>query len=291
MLAIVQLTHPGGEHGSDRGNKTHKSWNLGKHQRKFLNATGFFVQENSLKEENLMFWGEWEPPSTVRPLDSKENKFMPNWLHKPYLPGTLPLSTDDQNQYQNTDPLVFGNSFRYFVCKQFKPKRKRETSLAKLDKGSVILFGSTGNQNTEEAFFQLDTVFVVSDYIEYDPSDINALSKDEKDNFRDVVYKMAFKNPLDYSLKLRLYRGATYNNPVSGMYSYTPAKIYENNHSGFARISLKDLDYITNNLNAAPKISKVELGEIIKFWETIREISRKQGCVEGVKFSMPKKIN
>lgn len=153
MLAIVQLTHPGGEHGSDRGNKNYKSWNLGKHKRKFLNATGFFVQENSLKEEDLMFWGEWEPPSTVRSLDFQENKFLPNWLHRPYLPATLPLSADDPQDYQNTDPLVFGNSFRYFVCKQFKPKSKRATSLARLEKGSVILFGSTGNQNTKEAFF------------------------------------------------------------------------------------------------------------------------------------------
>ena len=38
MPKIVQFTHPGGEHKPDKNNKTHKSWNKGKHQRKFLNA-------------------------------------------------------------------------------------------------------------------------------------------------------------------------------------------------------------------------------------------------------------
>lgn len=288
MPKIVQFTHPGGEHKPDKNNKTHKSWNKGKHQRKFLNAFGKFVQRNDLKEDSLIFWGEWEPPSIVQRLDAQENKFMPNWLHEPYLPTTLPTATGYQQSYQNTDPLVFGDSFRYFVCKQFKPKRKKETFLASLEKGSIILFGSTGNQNTKEAFFQLDTVFVVSDYIEYDPSDINALSNYKVDNYRDFVFKMAFPNPLDYSLKLRLYIGATFENPVSEMYSFTPAKVYNNNY-GFPRVALKDIKYITNNLNAAPKISEVGQNDIIEFWKTIRDISRKQDCVEGVAFNIHRK--
>lgn len=289
MPKIVQFTHPGGEHKPDKDNKAHKSWNKGNHKRKFLNAYGKYVQGSGLKEDSLMFWGEWEPPSTVERLDIKENKFMPNWLHKPYLPTTLPIATGYQQSYQNTDPLVFGDSFRYFVCKQFKPKSRKETSLAKLERGSIILFGSTGNQNTKDAFFQLDTVFVVSDYIEYDPSDINALSKYEIDNYRNFVFKMAFPTPLDYSLKLRLYIGATFDNPVSEMYSFSPVKIYNNNSYGFPRVPLKDLDYITNNLNAAPKISEVGHNDIVKFWKTIRDISREQDCFEGVKFDLVRK--
>lgn len=289
MPKIVQFTHPGPEHKPDKKNGNHKSWNDGNHKRKFINAYGKYVQGNDLKENSLMFWGEWEPPSSVLKLDSQGNKFLPNWLHKPYLPTILPTATGYQQSFQNTDPLVFGDSFRYFVCKQFKPKRKKETSLAKLEKGSIILFGSTGNQNTNEAFFQLDTVFVVSDYIMYDPSDINALSNYKTNNYRNFVFKMAFPNPINYSLKLRLYIGATYDNPVFGMYSFTPARLYKNNKYGFPRVKLKDLEYLTNNLNAAPKISDAEQNNVSELWRKIRDISRNEGCVEGVQFNIERK--
>ena len=284
MHKIVQFTHPGAEHGPDKGKKTHKSWNTGKHKRKFLNAYGKYVQGDTLKEGNLLFWGEWEPPSEIIKLDNQGNKLMPKWLHKPYLPATLPKSTGYQQSYQNTDPLVFGEHFRYFVCKQFKPKSGKETALAKLERGSIILFGSTKNANTKDAFFQLDTVFVVSDYIEYDPSDENALSNYNIDGYRDFVFKMAFPEPFKHSLKLRLYIGATYDNPVSGMYSFAPARLYENNKHGFPRVKLKDLKYLTNNLNAGPKITDVEEKDVIEFWKKIRNISRDEGCVEGVQF-------
>lgn len=286
MPKIVQFTHPGPEHKPDFKNGNHKSWNTGNHKRKFLLSKGSYVDNNKLKNGNLIFWGEWEPPSYVSEFEYQENKFYPKWLHKPYLPKMLPNSNGYQASFQNTDPCVFDGSFKYFVCKQFKPKNKSLTALAKLDKGSIILFGSTANQNKADAFFQLDTVFVVSEYIEYDISDPNALS--ELGTYRDFVFKMAFPQPSDYSLNLRLYKGATFKNQINGMYSFSPAKIWKNQEMGFPRIPLKDMDYITNNLNAAPKISNVSLDEIKGFWNKIVEVTRNNDCVEGVEFNYEK---
>ncbi len=284
MPKIVQFTHPGSEHGPDPKNRNHKSWNTGNHKRKFLLSKGKYVDKNNeLKEGNLIFWGEWEPPSHVSEFEYRENKFYPRWLHKPYLPKELPNNDGNQMSFQNTDPCVFGDCFKYFLCKQFKPKNRSLTPLAELDKVSLILFGSTANQNKADAFFQLDTVFVVSEYIEYDISDPNALS--ELGSYRDFVFKMAFPQPSDYSLKLRLYKGATFSNPFNGMYSFSPAKIWENQKMGFPRIPLKDMNYITNNLNAAPKISCASLDEIKDFWKKIVEITRENCCVEGVEFN------
>lgn len=285
MPKIVQFTHPGSEHKPDKKNSNLKSWNTGNHKRKFLLSKGEYIHENKAKEAELVFWGEWEPPSHVKVLPNKPSNFFPQWLHEPYLPEILPNSTGYQASYQNTDPCVFDGEFKYFVCKQFKPKNKKLTSLARLERGSIILFGSTGNQNTEDAFFQLDTVFVVSNYIEYDISDPNSLSDAGLGIYRDYAFKMAFPNPSDFSLKLRLYKGATFQNPVDGMYSFSPAKVWANQDIGFPRISLSNMDYITNNLNAAPKVTNASTIEVVNFWNQIREITKKCGCVEGVKFN------
>lgn len=283
MPSIVQFTHPGSEHKPDKKNKDYKSWNTGNHKRKFLLSKGVYVHKNRLIDDSLIFWGEWEPPSYVTQFRHQESKFFPNWLHKPYLPKNLPSTNCIHSSFQNTDPCVFGDSFKYFLCKQFKPKNSTLTPLAKLDKGSLILFGSTANQNKENAFFQLDTVFVVSDYIEYDISDPNALL--HLGEYRDFVYKMAFRQPSDFSLKLRLYIGATFKNSFEGMYSFCPAKIWKNQDMGFPRIPLKDMDYITNNLNAAPRINEVSIDCVKSFWNKLFDLINIYNCVPGVEFS------
>lgn len=276
MAKIIQFTHPGAEHKPDVKGGDHKSWNTCGHKRKFMHTQGEYVSGSELKEGELAFWGEWEPPSDVVKLASMPTKFHPQWLHKPYLPKPIPL----KGKYQNTDPCVFGENFKYVVCKQFKPKNMTLTPLARLEKGSLILFGSTANQNKKNAFFQLDTVFVVSDFIEYDISDPKELLN--SGDYWDLAVQMLCAKS---SLTLRLYKGATFKNPVNGMYSFSPAKIWKDeNMEGFPRLALKDLPYLTNNLNAAPKITEAAESEIADFWNLIRKMSIKAGYVEGVKF-------
>ncbi len=288
MAKIVQFTHPGPEHAPDNKDRNHKDWNQGNHARKYLLSAGSYVVDDSLRQGKLFFWGEWEPPSHVRALASTNVPCAPRWLHIPYLPAALPSSTVSGQPYQNTDPFVFGGAFKYFVCKQFQNKRQRITPLARLEKGDIILFGSTKGKLRASSFFQLDTVFVISHYYEYDISDAHALRDVGLGDYWDIVFKMGFPQPANYSLKLRLYVGATHAAPVNGMYSYSPCKVWAGEDVLFPRIKLKDLSFITNNLNAAPKITEVSLEESVRCWNTIRDISRAQGCFEGVRFNMPK---
>jgi len=57
---------------------------------------------------------------------------------------------------------------------------------------------------------------------------------------------------------------------------------------GFSRVPLKNLPYITNNLNSAPRATNASDTEVCQAWKHIRDISRKHGCLEGVRFDYRK---
>lgn len=285
MPSIVQFAHPGAEHGPDHKGEKWKSWNTKSHRRKFLRAEGKHLNAEGVeKREKLQFWGEWEPPSIVGEFRNRPDETFPRWVHDPILPIPLPRPGNQEN-YQNTDPFVFGNHFLYFVCKQLISKTGATTSLSKLDKGSVILFGSTHGNTASNAFFQLDTVFVVGDYFDYDVSDPNALSGiPDLEEYRQIVYKMAFPSPTQESLKLRLYIGATPDNPIAGMYSFSPAKVAIDDTCGFPRATLRNMPFLTNNLNASPRSSRATQSEIVNYWKLVRNETRRLGLVEGFGF-------
>ena len=312
---IVQFTHPGQEHGPDSTGGICKSWNSGAHRRKFMMAEGDCVAADGrlISDQKLTFWGEWEPPSKVEALAKCPDKFHPRWLHSPCLPSTIPSPAQlpgpcssttttrlkacnpgckaDKSSYQNTDPFVFGDCFKYFVCKQ--RKAGRPTGMAKLEKGSIILFGSTSGRAAKDAFFQLDTVFVVGSYLEYRPCDPASLPQHPSisPDYLKAVFHMEFpgSNPdIPSNLKLRLYLGATCASPENGMYSFAPARVAGKTAEGFPRVALKDLPYLTNNLNSAPRFTEAEKPAVLQFWQEIRDSSRKHGCVEGVRFTYEK---
>jgi hypothetical protein len=317
-LCIVQFPHPGGDPGTDDPGGNIKSWNRSftksrkkiPHVRKFMIAPGSYVEEINGKEiyqqRDLFFWGEWEPPSKVHHLNRiqvQEEELYPQYLHKPYLPPPpFPQNTrDEKNPYQNTDPFVFGDSFRYAICRQ-----RAGNIMTRLDKGSLILFGIGKEEKGKAPRFLLDTVFVVAgyrDYKDYSPnalhdkklpkdiSDIDAPQDEEL--YWDIVVKMACgPYPLNGSIIRRLYYGATYEKTYKGMYSFAPAHKYEGTVLGFPRVTLcLNSPYFTNNLTRNFKSSEVDSATIKAFWEEIREISRIQGCVEGVYFDMPSTID
>ena len=72
MPDVFQFIHPGGEHGQDGGGQ--KRWNRGDHKRKFLRVRGEYVDTTGGPPINdeLVFWGEWEPESEVEPVPSRE---------------------------------------------------------------------------------------------------------------------------------------------------------------------------------------------------------------------------
>ena len=288
-VKIVQFPHPGGEHKADLPGL--KLWNTSAHLRKFLQVTGDYIDENNQKQINqkICFWGEWEPPGFVEKIEKVENDLCPKYLHRPFLPNNI-MDIKLTKTLQNTDPYVFDKNFRYFVCKQVKSDK--ETALARLERGSLILFGSTRGNKRDTAFFQLDTVFVVDDYVEYSTDqDIN----DDRipEIYKKIVYNLCFPNKITKGcngkenakpLKMRIYSGANYDKPFEGMYSFTPAKVYNPENPGFPRLKLKDLDYMTNNLNASAKSTQVDsICQVQDFWKKIRENCKQQGYVEGVR--------
>ena len=318
MPQIVQFTHPGPEHGPDSLGGDHKSWNNGLHRRKFMRADGDYIASNGrLGKGELLFWGEWEPPSDVQEFATRPDDLHPRWLHSPYLPSVIPTQgrsaacspkaepkpscssisctprRDSSTLLQNTDPFVFGDCFKYFVCKQWKKANGQATKLSRLEPGSMILFGSTHGPDSD-AFFQLDTVFVVACCLEYSPSNPAKLPPHPaiSDDYLKAVFRMAFPkrdSEIPSDLRLRLYFGATASNRVDGMYSFAPARPAGNAAAGFSRVQLKDLPYITNNLNSAPLCTDASLTEVTQAWKHVRELSRKHGCLEGVRFDYSKK--
>jgi hypothetical protein len=60
---FVQFPHPGGEHNPKADVMP---WNTGGHRRKFMIAPGRYkTGDGSIAESELVFWGEWEAPSSV----------------------------------------------------------------------------------------------------------------------------------------------------------------------------------------------------------------------------------
>jgi hypothetical protein len=145
----------------------------------------------------------------------------------------------------------------------------------------------------------LDTVFVVGRSIPYNPAKLENLLSDPlvdqdflKASFHTALPVTDCEVPAD--LKLRLYLGATIENPVDGMYSYSPAKVLKGTPEGFSRVQLREKDlklpghsnFLTNNLNSAPKQSSITSADARALWESVLFKCRDHGCVPGVHFHL-----
>jgi hypothetical protein len=206
---IVQFPHPGGEHvpGSDD-----MAWNQQPgHKRKYLTARGRTVDPAgaATAEGQLVCWGEWEPPSRVvhRWAPSPD---LPTVVHEPFWTSPGP-----PGGRQNTDPWVFGRSFLYSNCKQ--AVRGAPTAMQRLPRGSLILFGSTVGGR-----FLLDTVFVVGRAeCRWTPNDDPAIG--------DRAFRESTVRSLAWSdcgvWTFTLYRGATPDQPVGGLFSWVPCRL------------------------------------------------------------------
>lgn len=295
-MKIVQFTHPGGE-----ANPTNKEirngikeWNYGSHKRKFMKARGQYVVDVDTlsSKEDLLFWGEWEPTSKIQSLKcSKGAGVLPQYVHEPFLQKNsnniliLPTPFKGTKLRQNTDPFIFGDYFLYSCCKQRKKSKKTGTStftqLGRLAKGSIILFGSTISAKNGGPYFVLDTVFVVSECKKYNPHQYkNHLRGFVPSNYGEIMGFDHWKS----NDELICYKGATFKDPVDGMYSFVPCK-QATETTGFPRVILtqEDLDFISENLNAAPKYT--DIGEDSKkIWDEIYNILKRKGYKIGVNF-------
>lgn len=319
-IKVVQFLHSGEEYKQSefiktRG-KTIKPWNTGGHKRKFLHAKGAYIDNNETtqeeeekKGEDIYFWGEWEPDSEVSLIKNPAGKHYPHFIHKPFLrlKKSEQITKGDKNPTPtNTDPFVFGkDGFYYSCCMQSRYKK-----LKQLEPGSIILFGSAFKRNTSDAYFALDTVFVVGDdknKLKYNiNNDLSELKEFAPKYYCDIMnYKSSENEPncscnksksegCEKETDFTCYRGASYDKPINGMYSFAPCKIGSEGKKGFKRVmltenSFKDIfdDAIISNNNAQgvnyTKTNNIQ--DNFKIWTKLREIIKENECYEAVKLN------
>ena len=231
---FVQFPHPGGEHGPDRSGNIAgsvelperdpvivKAWHSRdkSHGRKFMQLPGTWIgSDDQPCRGDLWAWGEWEPESRlIRELDWP-NPDYPRFLWEPYY-----VPRADYGGLHNTDPFIFGDCFLYSNCRQ-----KPNSGLMRLAEGSVIAFGSCKMGVGGEWRWWIDTVFVVANSDSYPVSGADRVFKDRTSD----VFSIVTGGPLSDNHeggcatgeRFRLYRGATPEDPVDGMFSFFPAK-------------------------------------------------------------------
>lgn len=285
MPKIIQFLHPGPEATPPRGSAI-IPWNCGdKHKRKFLLSKGKYVSKNSEKEACLTIWGEWEPQSYIERLPYLGRHF-PSYLNRPFLDVSL------SSRCHNTDPYVFGNSFKYFICQQGV-----KTILQNLDPFSLVLFGSC-----VEGKFCLDTLLVVSDrQKKYKLSSVQQLTK------RNTTFYHAGIEPLlnkKYCEKIqcnsledeyKYYEGVTFGErkQYDNIFSFAPSRIYTNKKQSdfaFKRPSIDIPEIIsprqTQGINGSVG-RDYSRAEIVKVWKQIVEIIERNNLLLGTNFEEP----
>lgn len=284
METLVQFMHPGKEHryASAELAQMKKNKVTDHHERNFIFADGEYVDTNgNLESGELTFWGEWDNEAGIKTVYNNVQNEFPHALITPIVPKHQPV---------NTDPFVFGDCFKYFCCQQNRGKRLRN-----LDEGDIILFGSHLNKK-----FVIDTVFVVAKAIQYTYTS-SGLSKVQK-VLSQEDYELFYKSSLSfnrssckpktkgcsskkvYDTVRTFYIGATYKNPIDGMYSFSPSQLESvcNKH-GFKRVSLQDFGIgISDGLTQGHKI--IVRKKTKKVWNSIVARTQNAGCVLGVRF-------
>ena len=213
-LRFVQFSHPGREHKPDSDGG--KAWSMlkSKHARKFMEFHGKCIEsDGSVKSGSLRAWGEWEAESDLICKLSQLGQDLqyPHYLWHPYY-----IPKDNYRCLHNTDPFIFGERFLYSNCKQWAL-----AGLRQLGRGSVIAFGS-GRKIAGERKWVLDTVFVVADSQDYSAPDACRVLADAAPEAFLAVTGGPLVDSKDQA-SFRLYKGATPEDPVEGMFSFFPA--------------------------------------------------------------------
>jgi hypothetical protein len=271
QIALVQFIHPGGEQGMTRPGWC--SWNISSkpHRRKFMYGVGAYDDGQQTAHGSIGFWGEWEAPSAVMRTKTT-NGHLPRYLHTPVY-----QEPESHEGLRDTDPFVFGDRMLYTGCRQHthydRAEGPIETALRRLDRGSVIVFGSAIQKR-----FVVDTVFVVGDHSDYPNREYESLDGLVSPEYHSITLKpSALAVPSVESF--RLYRGATIDDPVEGMYSFVPCRPINHDEPLFARPGIALPEMVTQNLTQGKKITAVnEARDLYKAWSSIREQVIGSGC-------------
>ena len=281
-LCAIQFMHPGGEHHPDAPGM--KRWNRGAHHRKFMRTPGTSCDaEGAAHDGEVLLWGEWEPPSKVEESKASGPSY-PQYLHRPFLEPRTEFAG-----HQNTDPFVFGDTFLYTGCQQWRGKpRGNPVQLRYLQPGSIILFGSCASDR-----FLLDTVFVVRDFIDHDRDDYrDVLRGAVPDAYWTVTLGPWYAGPAD-GRSYRLYRGASPANAVNDMFSFFPCRRADGPATrGFSRPDLSELSCVNPRLRQGWSATKLgDIAQAADVWHTVRQAVLAQGCELGVRAAIPAMVS
>lgn len=278
----VQLNHPGrqksfGLHNGyrDLGGVIIREWNQDSvHFRKFIENSGFYldgINDRQAKNGDLYFWGEWEGNSIFTPFSKSDYRILPNGLHKPYhatVPGGL----------QNTDPYVFGQSFKYCICKQ-------SGQLTRLAADDLVLFGSVVPSLKK---FYIDTVFVIHEYESSSSVQSTGGARYTK------VYKEETLAQLHEYLKTplrpnghKVYFGKTWWDDKD-YFSFVPIRLSQGD-KGFERLYIR-LDDSEINLSSNPTgksfLKKCTMSSK-ELWQRVVQLCQEQDLKLGIRFTEP----
>jgi hypothetical protein len=279
----VQLNHPGGQKffEIDKGYKEVngnivRTWNTElQHYRKFIHNKGHYISyldDLTPIESDLFFWGEWEGDSFFQPIINPDYRILPNGIHRLFY-STFGIGS------QNTDPYIYGHSFKYCICKQ----RGRLRSL-QLD--DLIIFGTV--MPSLGKFF-VDTVLVVK--VGQSSRDIQANGGFEYSQ----VYKAQTLNRLSeylgsnrVSAKTNVYHGKSWWDDQQ-YFSFVPCKL-ECGTNGFERVFVE----LTNPLFQLSTNSQTNVSYLRRcmldsrgLWFELVKICLSQGFLLGVRFEEP----
>ena len=229
MANVVQLMHPGSEAEPLKFVK-YNGWNATKdHARRLLRHRGEYVNsQNQIVSADLTFWNEYEAPTNPTPITvgTRGWEYAENY-HTIILPVPPLPPIKLAGCCVNTDPCVFGDTFKYSNCQQVP-----NGDLWDIPIGSLILFGAC-----RKSLFALDTVFVVGKRgIEYRvPINRYPLPFKTSREYRSVTLDnltvrkdKRCARPID---RFMFYRGRTpllRNGKIDfeSIFSYTPSKVY-----------------------------------------------------------------
>jgi hypothetical protein len=281
MKLKVQLPHPGSQkpfklhegYGEHQGKIFRKQNQDHRHYRKFIKNGGTYLDDNSdvnPKKANLFFWGEWEGRSYFEPIGNFGNQ-MPNGVHQP-------VYVENESDGQNTDPFIFGSDFKYSYCKQ-------RGELCSLEKGSLILFGSTYRKQNK---FYIDTVFVIKDGKK--AIDVHS---EEMIGYSPMYIQQTLKRIPEYSSgvgrrkSITLYDSQTWWDNKD-YFSFVPCKL---NHdgTGFERLAiyLNEPKFdLSSNSTGVSYLRDCYL-KPIELWQEIVKKAIEQGFQLGIQFEEP----
>ena len=292
---IIQFIHPGREYQVSRNTKSVSTvpvqWVGGGcngtcgssgagHTRRFVSHEGEYVDgKGKLHTARLGFWTEWEACSTAIAMPPAPKGVVgAKWVHA----LKSPLKATGGKGI-NTDPCVFGSTFKYCCCQQMKNGVMR-----RLAPGSLILFGS----HLSGRFF-LDTVFVVDgDGLSYTTGSTGKLKVSKQ-------YLELTLNRLEKGHEFTFYRGKPFPSASGEPYSFTPAKLFAKNDARCGERFALDIDAVNRCLpSSSHKLSQgltqhfkkidAKPETIVSIWNEIVRQVRAAGFVPGVHFDWPR---